>query len=328
MSRDPRITLSLAALNPSASDRLLVINSQDAQIAPQLRDIGHQQFLKPIHDALCAAGANVIDTPQGDYKLCIVNITKSKDESIGLIALGYSQLRDGGCLIINGAKTLGIESHYKAMRAYDGVSTPISKAHGKVFWVEKSKANADLGDGIAALGFHKNRDGFITTFGCFSPLHIDTGSAQLAGALPHNLRGTVADFGGGWGYLSHVVAQTNPDVTRIEMFESYAPALDCAAKNLCGLPVQLHWVDVTQLNGHSFDTIVMNPPFHHGRYSDLSLGQNFISAAARNLHKNGKIYMVANRQLAYEATLKRCFQFVEVLAQANGYKTLHARGVK
>ena len=68
----------------------------------------------------------------------------------------------------------------------------------------------------------------------------------------------------------------------------------------------------------------MNPPFHTGRSAEPALGQDFIKAAARNLTRNGDLWIVANRHLPYEATLSDCFRQVEEVAGDNRFKVFHA----
>ncbi len=74
-----------------------------------------------------------------------------------------------------------------------------------------------------------------------------------------------------------------------------------------------------------YDTVIMNPPFHEGRVTDVSLGQAFIAAAASRLKPGGRLLMVANRQLPYETTLKGLFKNVTLLEEANGFKIFDAK---
>ena len=54
----------------------------------------------------------------------------------------------------------------------------------------------------------------------------------------------------------------------------------------------------------------MNPPFHTSRAADPALGQGFINPQlARNLTRNGNLWMVANRHLPYEVTLNETFRY-------------------
>jgi 16S rRNA (guanine1207-N2)-methyltransferase len=55
------------------------------------------------------------------------------------------------------------------------------------------------------------------------------------------------------------------------------------------------------------------------------LGQAFIESAAKSLKPDGRFYMVANRHLPYEASLRKYFSQVAVLAMQDGYKVFEAK---
>ena len=87
-----------------------------------------------------------------------------------------------------------------------------------------------------------------------------------------------------------------------------------------------HWHDVAAGLPRACDFVVANPPFHaHDRLDRPELGQRFIEVAAEALLPGGRLYLVANRHLPYEAALARVFDAVRVLAQADGYKAIEAR---
>jgi 16S rRNA (guanine1207-N2)-methyltransferase len=64
-----------------------------------------------------------------------------------------------------------------------------------------------------------------------------------------------------------------------------------------------HWHDVSSGLTGTYDAVVMNPPFHRGQQTEVDLGRGFIRAAAAALKRGGRLFMVANRQLPYEAEL-------------------------
>jgi 16S rRNA (guanine1207-N2)-methyltransferase len=72
--------------------------------------------------------------------------------------------------------------------------------------------------------------------------------------------------------------------------------------------------------------VVMNPPFHDalGNHAP-GLGSAFIRKAAAILQPGGRLIMVANRQLPYEAELGKAFKTVERIAESKGFKVLLAR---
>ena len=71
--------------------------------------------------------------------------------------------------------------------------------------------------------------------------------------------------------------------------------------------------------------MIANPPFHQGRAAEPDLGAAFIAAAARILTPAGRLLMVANRQLPYEATLDAAFRHWEKLAEDGAYKVMRGR---
>ena len=70
--------------------------------------------------------------------------------------------------------------------------------------------------------------------------------------------------------------------------------------------------------------MISNPPFHQGRAAEPDLGAAFIAAAARILKPAGRLLMVANRQLPYEATLDAAFRHWEKLSEDGAYKVMAA----
>jgi 16S rRNA (guanine1207-N2)-methyltransferase len=88
--------------------------------------------------------------------------------------------------------------------------------------------------------------------------------------------------------------------------------------------VSVHWHDVTRGLPHRYDAIVCNPPFHQGRADLPELGRAFIEAAAEALLPGGRLWLVANRHLPYEATLASRFAKVNRVAMQEGFKVIEA----
>ena len=58
--------------------------------------------------------------------------------------------------------------------------------------------------------------------------------------------------------------------------------------------------------------------------ADPALGAAFIAAAARMLAPSGRLWLVANRALPYEAPLAAAFAHVERIADEGGFKVFAA----
>ncbi|MEL4068835.1 class I SAM-dependent methyltransferase [Ochrobactrum sp. GPK 3] len=241
-----------------------------------------------------------------------------------------TRVQPGGWIVVCGEKKLGVDSFRKWVGNIAEISDRMSKNHAVSFWLQRP---ADLDDDfIAALRPLESAidDVFRTEPGMFSHGAIDKGSALLVPHMEKIVFGNVADFGAGWGYLAAQSLKYADRIKSIDLFEADYEALEAARGNLerlgASVPISFNWFDITseKVTG-IYDTVIMNPPFHEGRVTDVSLGQSFISAAASRLKPGGRLLMVANRQLPYEVTLKGLFKSVTTLEEADGFKIFDAK---
>lgn len=274
---------------------------------------------RPVVDALMAlgwrAGAN---WPSDPVNVACVTLPRARDRAQGWIAAAAGCVGTDGLVVVDGAKTEGADALARAVAARQDLEGQVTKAHGRCFWFRPS---ADFSDWQARP---RQIDGFQTWPGVFSADAPDPGSVALAKALPNDLRGAVADLGAGWGYLGRsILGQTA--VTRLYEVEADHDALTCARSNLPDPRVQFEWADATRWRPpEPVTAVVMNPPFHKGRAGDPGLGQAFIRTAAAALTSRGRLFMVANRHLPYEATLTSCFGRVTTLDETGGFKVILA----
>jgi 16S rRNA (guanine1207-N2)-methyltransferase len=81
---------------------------------------------------------------------------------------------------------------------------------------------------------------------------------------------------------------------------------------------------VQAVRAQRFDLVVTNPPFHLGGIQTTGIAERFIREAAQVLRPRGRFYLVANRFLKYEPTLRACFKSVEEVGGNTRYKVLRA----
>ena len=93
--------------------------------------------------------------------------------------------------------------------------------------------------------------------------------------------------------------------------------------NIKDVRANFYWNDATSWSG-SYDTVVMNPPFHSGRSGNPDLGRAFIINSARNLRPKGDLWMVANRHLPYEKILNQFFENVSEILGNSTFKLFQA----
>lgn len=261
---------------------------------------------------------------RGCYEQGLVLLTKHKEENFANIARGWALLTEGGTLVSAGANEDGAASLERKVGKAFGLAGTLSKFHSRAFWfVKTDRSPPDYWRGFTRL--QPVGDGsWLSQPGIFSWDRIDDGSALLARQLPE-LSGRVADFGCGWGYLARCVLALSPGLQHIDLIDAEHRALEAARANIGDRRASFHWLDLTSEPAPSaYDAIVCNPPFHIGRASTPALGQGLIEAGARALNPGGRLYMVANRGLPYEAVLKAHFTSFETLADNNKFRVTQA----
>ncbi len=293
-------------------------------------DLTGWQPLKPLADTWDAAGFPRSDEPpSGSWPLVLVLPNKSRDETLAWFALARSRLEPGGTLVFALPNTAGASRFEKELSLATRDLVSLTKHKCRAFHAtDDGQWNERVFDQWQSLGTPRNipESHFITQAGIFSCDHTDPGSQLLADHLPANLRGTVADLGAGWGFLSDMLLRRCPNIQRLDLFEADARALACARLNLAShsREITYHWHDVTTGLPHTYDAIVMNPPFHTGQSTDVNLGRSFLTVAANSLRRGGKLFLVANRQLPYEAALGALGFAWRMAAENPNYKLLFA----
>lgn len=290
------------------------------------------QPLKPLADAWDAAGfARVDELPAGRWPLVLVLPGKSRDETLAWFALARERLAPGGRMVVAMPNTAGAGRFEKELASATGNISSIQKHKCRAFHaVEDGKWNEEVFQSWRLLAERRPiaETPYLTQAGIFSSDHVDPGSALLAGHLSPHLHGSVADLGAGWGYLTDMLLQRCRKVSRVDLFEADRRALECAELNLARWQPEgmahFHWHDVTQGLPSQYDAIVMNPPFHTGQATDVDLGRAFLKTAISSLKRGGKLFLVANRQLPYEAVLETSGLAWRKPAEDKIYKLLFA----
>jgi 16S rRNA (guanine1207-N2)-methyltransferase len=288
-----------------------------------LKAVDYEQSFRPDFLKLKSA---VPRLDRGSYPLGLILMTKHKEENFANIARAWELLTDGGTLVCAGANDDGAASLEKHVAKALGPLESQSKFHSRVFWLRKGeKMPPAYWRGLTGLQPVGDAS-WLSRPGIFSWDKIDDGSALLAKHMPGDLAGRIADFGCGWGYLAREALAQAPAIEEIDLIDAEHLALDAARANVEDSRASFHWLDlVSEPAPATYDAIICNPPFHTGRASTPSLGQNVIEAAARALKPDGRFYMVANRGLPYEPMLKAHFASFETLADNNKFRVSLAR---
>lgn len=297
----------------------------------------YEQSFKPFADALLHDGFNVAEpADHARFKLVLLLPPRQRDEARAWFARA-ARYADGGTVVACVPNAEGAKSAQADLAALLGSVSHLSKHKCRVFWGSSEARNETLLESWLALDRpQKNAAGYVSRPGLFAWDRVDSASALLAAHLPDDLHGRVADFGAGYGYLAAQLIARCPDVTALDLYEAEARALEPARLNLeqamrehrRELDVHVQWHDVTIGVAQRYDAVVCNPPFHQGRADLPELGRAFIAQAARALLPHGRLLLVANRHLPYEATLAAHFEQVRMLVMQEGFKVIEAKGIR
>lgn len=293
------------------------------------------QSFRPAFDALREGGFDVRAEaePSRTWPLVLLLPPRQREEARALLATALGVLAPGGRLVLAARNDEGARTHEADLSRLAGAVSVLSKHKCRVAWTAPLDGPLDpaLAAGWRALDAPRAiADGrFVSRPGVFAWDRLDAGSALLAAHLPADLAGEAADLGAGYGHLAAALLERCPRIARLDLYEAEARALELARTNLAAqaqrVPLGFHWHDVGVGLPRGYDAIVSNPPFHaHDRDARPDLGRRFIAAAAQALRPRGRLWLVANRHLPYEAALAEGFAQVRTVAQRDGYKVIEA----
>jgi 16S rRNA (guanine1207-N2)-methyltransferase len=306
-----------------------------------MRQFPHEQLVceqsyKPFADELERGGLQVIADASASgvrYPLVLVLPPRQREEARALFARAMALCAPGGVVVASITNNEGAKSGEADFRQLAGLGGSLTKNHCRVFW---SKPLDNVHD-AALLAQWSKLDAprpildsrFISRPGVFAWDRIDPASALLVEHLPTDLAGKGADLGAGYGYLSAEILSRSDKVVSLDLYEAEARALDLAKRNLAAFETKAtlgyRWHDVTTGLPEQYDFIVSNPPFHTQSRADRpDVGRRFIAVAAESLKPGGRLFLVANRHLPYEAVLNASFGQVRVVGDGDGFKVIEA----
>jgi len=156
---------------------------------------------------------------------------------------------------------------------------------------------------------------------------MDEGTSLLLEALEVRVTDVALDLGCGAGFIgAHIAGRARKgQATLVDVSLASVAAARRLLEERGLLNAQVLVSDGTQaVRDQRFDLIATNPPFHIGGIQTTSIAERFIREAAHVLRPRGRFYLVANRFLKYEPTLRECFGVVEEVGGNTRFKVLRA----
>jgi 16S rRNA (guanine1207-N2)-methyltransferase len=240
-----------------------------------------------------------------------------------VLAQALRALAAGGELIALAPKAKGGARLRGELEAFGCAVGETAKHHQRLCRTTAPPAPRGLAEAIARGGPQIAPGlGLWSQPGVFSWDSLDPGSALLIPAIGE-LVGRGADLGCGVGVLARA-ALASPAVSEITLIDIDRRAVDAARRNIDDARARFLQADAREAGAlpAPLDFVVMNPPFHVAGAAQSDLGRAFIAAAAGMLGKGGRLIMVANAALPYEAVLAALFSKVAPARREAGYKIL------
>ncbi|WP_163270670.1 class I SAM-dependent methyltransferase [Chelativorans alearense] len=317
---------------PRAGERVVFFGAAAGLRLPPdfAADLQVVQGSRPDYLALERAGFSVAPQAKGEgYDAALLFLGRHRRENEEQLTEALRRVRPDGLILAAGTKRDGAAGVAKRLAELLPLEDRLSKHHGIVFWLRRP---AVLGEAaLAALASPAGTapEGYETAVGGFSEDGADPGSRLLADSLPSDLAGAVADFAAGWGYLSLRLAK-RPSITAIDLYEAHHASLEAAKRNLAAhapeAACSFFWHDLlSEPVTRRYDAIVMNPPFHRSRAAEPDMGRAMIGVAANALAPGGRLFLVANRPLPYEAAIASSFKHHGEICRDTTYKVLWGR---
>lgn len=270
-------------------------------------------------------GAETLEDMQGALASLVMLAPPGTIERRYALAAGLRALRPGGELVVLAPRDKGGARLAAELAAFGVEANEASKRRHRICAAirpEKlSGINEALEDGAPRI---LPDLGLWSQPGVFAFDRLDPGTRLLIETLPAP-EGRGADLGCGIGFLSRAIL-TAPEVTALTLIDIDRRAVECAEHNVVDPRAAFLWADIRKGGcvPAGLDFVVTNPPFHDGGAEDRALGRAFIEEAAASLRKGGSLWLVANRHLPYEETLRRSFARVRLVAEQGGYKIYEA----
>ena len=165
----------------------------------------------------------------------------------------------------------------------------------------------------------------------FSRDSLDIGTRFFLQHLPVTLGAVdIVDLGCGNGLLGLIAAEKNPEALIHFVDESFMAVASAQDNFVRAFGVQRNVIfkvgdGLQDFLPDSVDIILCNPPFHQQNAIGDQIANSMIKAAKNVLRKGGELWIVGNRHLNYQITLKRVFGNFHLVAENKKFVILKAK---
>lgn len=302
-------------------------------LAAARRTLAANGVTATVHDALDLPGAAA-----GSFDIVTLVVPSSRGLARMWLLAARDALRPGGYVYLAGHNDEGIRPAIDDAAALFGRATLLAyRRRCRVALAGNAEATGDPDwahqPGIVPRTWHTfsvetggERYDIRSLPGIFSYDRLDDGTRLLLETMPDPAGLRVLDAGCGYGILGLAVARRG--ARRVDMLDASTLAVAAARANVTAAGLQRVEVllsdGLAAVSGRVYDLALSNPPFHTGKAVDDRVARGFITDTYNLLAPGGRLVLVANRFLPYQAAMRAHYGHVETLAVARGYHVLSA----
>jgi 16S rRNA (guanine1207-N2)-methyltransferase len=354
---DPGTRLLAEAMEIGPEDRVLDLGCGPGAVGVVAAWLAHQGHVTLV-DSNCVAveaarhtlAANGIENasvvlsdgtealpPDARFDVVTLHLPKGKAVIEQFIHQAADALVPGGHLYLAGPKQGGLKGAVALVRQVFGAAGVIGmkKAHHVVVAQRTDDRRQTTDDSPSSV---VRRPSSVVELlgrklqvyarpGVFAWEGVDDGTRALMETMQVQASDTALDLGCGAGLIGLSAALRAP-AGHVYLVDADVRAVESARQTLAANGVTNATVLISDCASAvydvQFDVVATNPPFHQGVGTDYEVALQFVRDAARVLKPGGRLYLVANRFLKYEAHILEHFDGMKVAWQDNRYKVLTA----
>jgi len=171
-----------------------------------------------------------------------------------------------------------------------------------------------------------NTDAYKQYLGVFSGNHIDYATQFMLEVFKvQPSEKIVLDLASGNGVIAKYLTDNN-DIDQMHLIDDSFLAVESSKLNCTTDQYSFHFNDgLSQLENHSLDLVISNPPFHFDNENNIEVSIDLFSQVKEKLKAQGRFVLVANKHLNYWTHLDKLFDNTEVIAIDDKFEIYECR---